>query len=293
MGRVVTHKKSGDLAVAGVVVRAVSCGVVQVQWRGTSAITNCNLHCVEISSRVGDAVLLHGVTPATVFGFRYNPHQELLYDLRVWDPGSQSSFTVLGVVAGDVSQPRHAATMCRHALDAWRSTRPRLCPWRFSVPANGVMLSRVCEVRRSEATILTGLGPDTGYGVFARADIAVHTKLFWRMGRTRMVALGSCGPDLRRYGMAKVLRPQVQLLCPSKAGFHHRSNDIAAIGVGFRVNFAGEGDTVNVRLEHGGVLDEGLCFTALSMIQPGQELLFRCEFVAGSLLPTVSVAGFM
>ena len=103
MGRVVTHKKSGDLAVAGVVVRAVSCGVVQVQWRGTSAITNCNLHCVEISSRVGDAVLLHGVTPATVFGFRYNPHQELLYDLRVWDPGSQSSFTVLGVAAGDAT----------------------------------------------------------------------------------------------------------------------------------------------------------------------------------------------
>ena len=50
---------------------------------------------------------------------------------------------------------------------------------------------------------------------------------------------------------------------------------------GWRVNFAGPGDVVNVRLEHGGDYGDSLCFCTRILLNPREELLFEPSFRHG------------
>jgi hypothetical protein len=132
-----------------------------------------------------------------------------------------------------------------------------------------------CEVRVSTAPIVPALGNNLGLGVFARREIAAGTKFFWDMSDTRMIRLGRCSETLLRYGVRKIgySGSPVVLLCPGAAGMQRLAN-AGAIGMGFRVNFAPAIAWANVRLDHAGLSEAGLCFTVLQDLKCDAELLF-------------------
>ena len=76
-----------------------------------------------------------------------------------------------------------------------------------------------------------------------------------------------------RYGVRKISRPRVVLLCPGGRGMQNLDNR-TAIGIGFRVNFAASAPHANVQLQHGGYQGAGLCFRVMQDLGPSLELLF-------------------
>jgi len=80
--------------------------------------------------------------------------------------------------------------------------------------------------------------------------------------------------------------------CPGKSEWAARSaRDVngvqSLLGFGWRVNFAGEGDRVNVSLMKAGTFGDHFCFSVLKDITPTEELLFAPDFHYRSALVSV------
>lgn len=65
------------------------------------------------------------------------------------------------------------------------------------------------------------------------------------------------------------------MLCPNAYGFQRRTTDTQAIGIGFRVNYAGPDDQPNVKVCHADDYGDGLVFVVLpDGVEADDELLF-------------------
>lgn len=155
---------------------------------------------------------------------------------------------------------------------------------RFMVPVNGLKMEAVCEVRNSRAHVWPTLGSAVGLGVFAKEDLHAGASLYWDLTNTTLCRLCTipAHDPIRRYAFKKEgRRADVVVLCPNQYLFRH-SSDPLDIGIGFRVNFAGPGDTVNCSSHHSGDFGMGLKFVVHNDgIKRGEELLFLPDFHCG------------
>lgn len=275
-----THNRPGHLAVAGTVVGIANGGAVVVEWAGEGASrTTTAPNRLDLAPTPGSRVLYDGCK-AVVWRVHVDKHHfHARYDIRVWDPQVREPFAVEGVPRGAfVVPPQRRAALA--TLDRARGRYHR-----FSTPPDACMLEALCVEGPSTATPIRSLGGSAGSGVFARVALGIGTRLFWDLSDTRLLRLAACGPlgsPLRRYGMLKQTRPVPMLLCPGRRGFADRARP-GTIGIGFRVNFAGPGDTVNVELRHAGWFGDAVCFVVVLPVAAGSELLFLPDFHGGCM----------
>ena len=268
-----THKKRGEIAVVGRVLRDCADGAVWVRWNEDSQETLAKSGAFARCFRPGDDVNWDG-SLATVEGMQCSIHHTALYNIWVWDTRRQSRLFVAGIEGSALARPRSAAVLAQSRLKASAASGfVTAQPWRFSVPAGGWRMEKLCEVRVSSCPLIDSLGNNSGLGVWTVARVQAGTLLFWDMSRTRMVPYGKASLTELRYGVRKISRPRVVLLCPGGRGMQNLDNR-TAIGIGFRVNFAASAPHANVQLQHGGYQGAGLCFRVMQDLGPSLELLF-------------------
>jgi hypothetical protein len=196
----------------------------------------------------------------------------------------------VAVTGSDVVRCRKLVARDASVLALHRILASRRRDWRLA-PPTGIMMRALCEVRQSGATPRWDLPANPGLGVFATANIPVGTLLFWRLHEARLLPGSGVSPLLQSYAMVHSMRPFV-LLCPGKSEWAARSaRDVngvqSLLGFGWRVNFAGEGDRVNVSLMKAGTFGDHFCFSVLKDITPTEELLFAPDFHYRSALVSV------
>ena len=127
-----------------------------------------------------------------------------------------------------LARPRSAGVLARSRLKASAASGfVTAQPWRFSVPAGGWRMEKLCEVRVSSCPLIDSLGNNSGLGVWTVARVQAGTLLFWDMSRTRMVPYGKASLTELRYGVRKISRPRVVLLCPGGRGMQNLDNRTA------------------------------------------------------------------
>ena len=214
-------------------------------------------------------------------------HAPVTYNLMVWNGLAQEWHEARDVpVAALTLMQRPLLTRKARALGIQRTTAlAKSRDWRDPPGRAPAMMRRFCEVRRSEATPRPDCLGSPGLGVFASTYIPDNTRLFWRLGSARLLPPGRVCASVLRYAMCKSVRPCL-LVCPGADEWKMRDKvDVdgrkSFLGFGWRVNFAGPGDVVNVRLEHGGDYGDSLCFCTRIPINPREELLFEPSFQHG------------
>ena len=210
----------------------------------------------------------------------------LTHNRMVWSGLRQEYAEAYNVPVGELRKTKRPEGRRASALAVARQQAlDERHDWRDPPPNSPAMMRQLCEVRPSGAMPREELPGSVGLGVFALAYIPDDTRLFWRLGGARLLPEGKLDVALRRYAMFKSA-PSNLFACPGVLEWSHRDardavDQITTLGFGWRVNFAGMYDVVNVRLEHAGNFGDSLCFRCLCPVNPGDELLFDPGFHNG------------